>query len=129
MDGPQAQVISIVDDDASLRRSLTNLLSSLEFQVEAFASAEAFLQSPHPESTGCIVLDLQMNGMSGLDLLRYLSVTGSRTPVIVLTAHSDDMARQQSLQAGAVAFLEKPFHSDSLLDAIRTSLDHKRGHP
>ena len=103
---PQAQVISIVDDDASLRRSLTNLLSSLGFEVGAFASAEAFLDPSQRESTGCVVLDLRMDGMSGLELLRHLVVTGSQVPVIVLTAHGDAVARQRALQAGAVAFFE-----------------------
>jgi FixJ family two-component response regulator len=118
-----AQVISLVDDDASLRRSFRNLLTSVGFHVEAFASAEAFLASPHRERTACLVADLRMPGMSGLELLRHLAATGARVPTIVLTAHGDDAARQQSLRAGAVAFLGKPFHSETLIEAIRTALD------
>lgn len=111
-----------MDDDASLRRSLRNLLTSVGFQVETFQSAEAFLDSGHRENTGCLVLDLRMTGMGGLDLLKHLAARGSRIPVIVLTAHGDDETRQRSLQAGAVAFLKKPFQSATLLDAVRTAL-------
>jgi len=116
------RVVSIVDDDASLRRSLQNLLRSEGFQVEAFESAEAFLASGARESTACLVLDLRMPGMGGLDLLSHLAATRSRVPVIVLTAHGDDDARRQSLEAGAIAFLVKPFQSAALLDAIRSAL-------
>src|SRR5712692_7996217 len=95
-------IVSVVDDDESLRRSLKNLLGSVGFRVETFASAEAFLQSVHHEQTGCLVLDLRMPGMNGFDLLSHLSATGSRIPTVILTAHGDDDARQRSLQAGAV---------------------------
>ena len=116
------KVVCVVDDDASLRRSLGNLLASVGFRVETFESAEAFLGSTHRENTGCVVLDLRMAGMSGFDLLRHLADTGSRIPVIVLTAHGDDETRQRSLQAGAVAFFKKPFQSAPLLDAVRSAL-------
>jgi len=116
------RVIYIVDDDASLRRSLKNLLTSVGFRVETFESAEAFVESARRDSIGCVVLDLRMGGMSGLDLLRHLAATGSRIPVIMLTAHGDDEMRRRSLQAGAVAFLEKPVQGPALLDAVRTAL-------
>src|SRR6266446_8519902 len=116
------RVVSIVDDDASLRRSLRNLLTSVGFRVETFASADDFLGSVQRETTACLVLDLRMAGMNGLDLLRHLAVTDSRIPVVILTAHGDDEARRQSLEAGAVAFLGKPFRGDALLDAVRTAL-------
>ena len=122
MSESSTQIVSVVDDDESLRRSLRNLLSSVGFRVETFASAEAFLQSAHQEQTGCLVLDLRMPGMDGLGLLRYLSGTGSRIPTVILTAHGDDEARQRSMQAGAVAFLSKPFNGNALLDAVRTAL-------
>jgi FixJ family two-component response regulator len=111
--------VAIVDDDASLRRSLSNLLGSVGFHVETFVSAEAFLESALRERAGCLVLDLRMPAMSGLDLLRHLAAAGSRVPVIVLTAHGNDDIRQQCLEAGAFAFLEKPFRSATLLDAVR----------
>jgi FixJ family two-component response regulator len=120
--GRTSSLIAIVDDDASLRRSVKNLLASLGFQAEAFASAEAFLESGQRENTRCMVVDLRMDGMSGLELLRHLAASAARVPVIVLTAHGDDAAREQCLQAGAVAFLEKPFRSDTLVEAIRRSL-------
>ena len=106
------RVISIVDDDESLRRSVRNLLTSVGFHVETFASAEDFLQSAHREDTGCLVLDL----------LAHLVATDSRIPAVVLTALSDDEARRRTLRAGAVAFLGKPFHGDALLGAVRSAL-------
>ena len=112
-------VVSVVDDDESLRRSLRNLLRSVGFGVETFASAEEFLRSAQRENTGCLVLDLRMTGMSGLDLLRHLAVADSGIRVVVLTAHGDEETRRRSLEAGAVAFLDKPFRSDALLDAVR----------
>ena len=120
------QIVSIVDDDESLRRSLKNLLGSVGFRVETFASAEAFLQSIHQEQTGCLVLDLRMPSMNGFDLLSHLSGTGCRIPAVILTAHGDDEVRRRSLQAGAVAFLSKPFNSNALLDAVRSALDQGR---
>jgi two-component system response regulator FixJ len=117
------QIVAVVDDDESLRRSLRNLLGSVGFRVETFPSAEAFLQSIHQEQTGCLVLDLRMPGMNGFDLLRHLADTSSRIPTVILTAHGDDEARQRSLQAGAVAFLNKPFNGNALLAAVRTALD------
>ena len=120
------QIVSIVDDDESLRRSLRNLLGSVGLRVETFASAEAFLESNHHDQTGCLVLDLRMPGMNGFDLLTHLSGTGSRIPVVILTAHGDDETRQRSLQAGAVAFLSKPFNGNALIDAVRTALDQGR---
>jgi FixJ family two-component response regulator len=122
----EGRVVSIVDDDASLRRSVRNLVSSVGFRVETFPSAEEFLNSFSREQTDCLVLDLRLVGMSGLDLLRHLAATGSRVPVVVLTAHADDEARERSLQAGAVAFLKKPFRGDALLDAVRTAIRHGR---
>jgi FixJ family two-component response regulator len=116
------RVVCIVDDDASLRRSLRNLLMSVGFRVETFDSAEAFLEAPRRDSIGCVVLDVRMAGMSGLDLLKHLAAVGSRIPVVILTAHADEETRRRSLEAGAAAFLEKPVRSGALLDAIRTAL-------
>ena len=117
------KTIGIVDDDPSLRRSLRNLLMSVGFRVETFPSADAFLESAHRAEIGCVVLDVRMPGTSGLDLLRRLVGSGSRIPVIILTAHGDDETRRQSLEAGAVAFLEKPFRSPVLLEVVRAALD------
>jgi two-component system, LuxR family, response regulator FixJ len=123
MNADGMRLVSIVDDDESLRRSVGNLLTSVGFRVERFASAEAFLQSAHRGNSGCVVLDLRMPGMSGLDLLMHLAAAGSRIPVIILTARSDDEACRRALQAGAVAFLGKPFQGEALLGAVRRALD------
>jgi len=122
MTEPDKRVVCIVDDDASLRRSLRNLLTSVGFRVRTFESAEAFLESVGRESIGCVVLDVRMSGMSGIDLLRHLAETNSRIPVIVLTAHADEDTRRRSLEAGAVAFLEKPVRAPTLLEAVRAAL-------
>src|SRR6266850_1371448 len=119
------RVISVVDDDESLRRSLRNFLRSVGFRVETFASAEEFLTSAQRENTGCLVLDLRMTGMTGLDLLRHLAEANVRMPTVIVTAHGDEEMSQRCLGAGAVAFLDKPFHGDALLDAVQTAL---RGH-
>ena len=116
------QVISVVDDDESLRRSLGNLFRSVGFSVETFASADEFLRSAQRDSTSCLVLDLRMNGMSGLELLRHLAARESRIPVVILTAHGDEETRRRSLEAGAIAFLDKPFHAHALLEAVRGAL-------
>ncbi len=122
MSGDGDRVVCVVDDDGSLRRSLRNLLTSVGFQVETFPSAAAFLASVHRLNTGCMVLDLRMAGMTGLELLRHLVATGARIPVIILTAHGDADTRHRALQAGAVAFLEKPFPGAALVDAVRSAL-------
>jgi FixJ family two-component response regulator len=116
------QVVCIVDDDASLRRSLRNLLMSLGFSVETFASGEAFLEAGDRERIGCLILDVRMDGISGVDVLRRLAMAGSAIPAIILTAHGDDETRRRSLEAGAVAFLQKPVRSDAFLAAVRAAL-------
>jgi FixJ family two-component response regulator len=123
------RLVSIVDDDESLRRSVRNLLTSVGFQVETFVSAEAFLESIHRENTGCLVADLRMPGMTGLDLLTHLATAGSRIPAVILTAHDDNEARRRTLEAGAIAFLGKPFRADALLDAVRSALDQDGWRP
>jgi FixJ family two-component response regulator len=122
MNEESGRVVSIVDDDASLRRSLRNLLTSAGLRVETFESAEVFLQSGSQDNTGCLVLDLRMPGMGGLGLLKRLAASGSRIPVIIVTAHGDDDTRQRLLHAGAVAFLEKPVQGAALVNAVRSAL-------
>src|SRR5437588_3671133 len=118
----ETPAIYVVDDDGSLRRSLKNFLRSVGFRVETFASAEEFLTSAQRETTGCLVLDLRMAGMSGLDLLRHLAVAHVRVPAVILTAHGNEGNRRSCLEAGAVAFIDKPFRADALLDAVQTAL-------
>src|SRR5437879_13841759 len=93
-------IISVVDDDDSLRRSLRNLLGSVGFHAETFPTAEAFLRSMHHEQTACLVLDLRLPGMNGLDLLRHLAATGSRIPAIILKAPGDRVPPAHSTPAG-----------------------------
>lgn len=115
-------VISIVDDDESVRQSLTSLLRSVGFRVRAFASAEEFLKSGQPDATGCLLLDVRMPGMSGLELQRHLAAADVRVPIVFLTAQGDREVRARALRAGAVAFLVKPFSEKALLDAIQAAL-------
>jgi len=120
-----APLISIVDDDDSLRNSLNNLIRSVGFGVQGFSSAEAFLNSNQLRDTACLILDVRMPGMSGLDLQRQLVATNCRIPIIFITAHGDDNARTRALEAGAVDFLYKPFREEALLNAIHTALKSK----
>jgi two-component system response regulator FixJ len=121
------QIIAVVDDDEWVCRSVRNLFLSLEFAVEAFGSVEAFLQSGRLEDTVCLILDLRMPGMSGLDLLHALSADGSEVPTIVLTAHGDADARVSCLQAGALAVLQKPFDTDVLVQSVKTIMGSAHG--
>ena len=119
---PGIPLIAIVDDDDSLRKSLDNLLRSVGFRTQGFSSAEAFLSSSHIHDTTCLILDVRMPGMSGLDLQRQLGAAHWHIPIIFITAHADDDARTQALAAGAVDFLYKPFREEELLNAIDTAL-------
>ena len=122
MEGHGERVVSIVDDDASIRRSVRNLLSSVGLQAEAFDSAESFLQSAERGNTGCLVLDLRMPGVDGLHLLELLREAGQRIPAVILTAHGDDDARERARRAGTVAFLDKPFQSAASIEAVKSAL-------
>ena len=120
-----APFISIVDDDDSLRNSLNNLIRSVGFRAQGFPSAEAFLNSSELHDTACLILDVRMPGMSGLDLQRQLVATNSPIPIVFITSHGDDDAKARALEAGAVAFLYKPFREEALLKAIDSALNHK----
>src|SRR5207244_8395286 len=114
----RTQVVCVVDDDESLRRSVRNLLSSVGFRVETFASAEEFLESTHRANAGCLVLDLRMGGMNGLDLLGHLAATGSRIPVIIVTAKDDEEVGRRTLETGAIAFIRNTFRRDAHTDFV-----------
>src|SRR5215468_10443854 len=103
-------LIVIVDDDDSLRMSLDNLIRSVGFRTQSFSSAEAFLSANQKHDTACLILDVRMPGMSGLELQRQLVAASVCIPIIFITAHADVDARAQALAAGAVDFLRKPFH-------------------
>ena len=119
---PRVQLISIVDDDDAHRSSLENLIRSVGLRAQGFSSAKAFLSSNHVHETRCLVLDVRMLGMSGLELQRQMAVANSHIPIIFITAHEDDSQRTQALEAGAVAFLHKPFYEQELLKAIDAAL-------
>lgn len=118
--------IAVVDDDESVRQGLANLISSVGYEAELYASAEEFLASPEADGAACLVLDLRMPGMSGLELQRRLAAHSDGPPVIIITAHGDDEARAEALAAGAVAFLNKPFKEETLLGAISSALSLDR---
>ena len=117
-------LMAIVDDDDALRTSLDDLLQSVGFRVHGFASAEAFLQAPHAPETACLLLDVRLPGMNGLELQRQMGAANWQIPIIFITAYVDDEARAQALAAGAVAFLYKPCREDDLLHAIDAALKH-----
>jgi FixJ family two-component response regulator len=118
--------ISIVDDDASVRAATDNLLSSHGYLVRTFASAEEFLQSPSLHDCTCVVADVQMPGMSGLELLTYMRAQGYLTPVIFITAFPEESVRASALKAGAICFLAKPFAAPALIDCVETAV-HRAG--
>jgi FixJ family two-component response regulator len=116
-------LISVVDDDEGVRESLGSLMRSVGFGVKAFASAEEFLNSDHPRVADCLVLDVRMQGMSGLELQRRLVASQCRIPVIFISAHGDEEVRARALREGAVDFLLKPFSEEALLSAIQSALN------
>ena len=121
-------LISIVDDDESVRRTTTLLIESFGFRAAAFESAETFLRSGHLHDTSCLVVDVQMPGIDGLQLQSQLAAAGCRIPIIFITAYDDKESRRRAMQAGAVAFLGKPFSDEQLLETIHSALRHeKRG--
>ena len=121
---PGVPLISIVDDDDFLRNSLDNLIRSVGFRVQGFSSAEAFLNSDQVRDTACLILDVRMPGMSGLELQRQIAAANWRIPIIFITSHADGDARARALEAGAVDYLYKPFREEDLINAINVALKH-----
>ena len=122
----RAPVVFVVDDDASLRSSLRRLITSVGFAVEVFPSARAFLDARRPDMPGCLVLDVRLPGLSGLDLQRELTESDAELPIIFLTGHGDIPMSVQAMKAGAVEFLTKPFRQQELLDAIQGAIERDR---
>lgn len=120
--GSEKTLVCVVDDDFLARESTARLLRSFKFNVKALASAEEFLNSECLAEAACLILDVRIPGMSGLELQRKLVVDHSDLPIIFITAHEDENCRRQALQAGAVAFLYKPFYEQELLNAIDAAL-------
>ncbi len=119
----EISIITIVDDDICIRESLQSLLRSVGFSVEVFDSAEAFLRSNHAAHSDCLLLDVRMPGMNGIELQRELSAKGCRVPIIFISAHVNDDLLNQALSAGAVAFLCKPLNEEMILTALQLALN------
>ena len=117
-----APVVIIVDDDASFRTMLGRLLSTVGLKSISFASPAEFLGTSHPDAPACLVLDVQMPGLSGLDLQRELAKTGHHSPIVFMTGHGDIPMSVQAIKAGAVAFLTKPCRNQDLLDAVNEAI-------
>jgi FixJ family two-component response regulator len=118
----KATLVAIVDDDESVRNALEGLMKAVGLPAQAFASAEEFLSSGQQHSTACLIADIRMPGMSGLDLQARLNSDRCKIPMIFITAHGDTNMRMQALRAGAVEFLAKPFNDDVLLEHVRAAL-------
>jgi len=121
-----APIVFVVDDDPSVRSSLKFLLSTVGLQVESFDSADRFLLKKPADAPGCLVLDVRLPGLSGLDFQRELAARKIRIPIIFLTGHGDIPMSVRAMKAGAVEFLTKPFRDQDLLDAVRVALEQDR---
>jgi FixJ family two-component response regulator len=118
------KVIAIVDDDEAVRVALEGLLKSAGLTARAFDSAETFIESGQQSQVACLITDIRMPGMSGLELQAKLNAERCRIPIIFITAHGDTQMRMQALRAGAVEFLAKPFNDEALLDTVRAALEN-----
>jgi FixJ family two-component response regulator len=126
-EAPDAQsVVFVVEDDPSMRAALTNLFQSVDLRVEAFGSATEFLQSNLPEVASCLVLDIRLPGLSGLDFQNELAQANIRIPIIFVTGHGDIPMTVRAMKAGAVDFLSKPFRDQDMLDAVATAIERDR---
>jgi FixJ family two-component response regulator len=123
--GSQSTVY-VVDDDASVRRGLSNLIRSVGLRVEVFASASEFLAAKRPDAPACLILDVRMPGLSGLDFQTELTKARNRIPIIFITGHADIPMTVKAMKAGAIEFLTKPFRDQDLLDAVQVALERAR---
>lgn len=119
-------IVFVIDDDESVREALKSLMRSVGLRVETFASAQEFLQSGRPDVAACLILDVRMPGLSGLDLQRELADANIHIPIIFITGHGDIPMSVRAMKAGAVEFLTKPFRDQDLLDAIQQALERDR---
>ncbi|MDB5095540.1 MAG: response regulator receiver protein [Candidatus Eremiobacteraeota bacterium] len=119
----KSELIAVVDDDESVRSAVHGVLKSVGLKTRAFASAEEFLRSGHRSETACLITDIQMPGMSGLELQATLAEEEPRIPIIFITAYGDVKTRTQAMRGGAVEFLVKPFDDDVLLESVRAVLE------
>ncbi len=122
----EAPVVFVIDDDAGMRASIQGLLKSVGLQSEAFGTTQEFLRSKRPDGPSCLVLDVRLPGINGLEFQRDLADKGFRIPIIFITGHGDIPMSVKAMKSGAVEFLTKPFHDQDLLDAINQALDRDR---
>lgn len=123
---PQAPIVYVVDDDEAVREALECLIASVDLRVCTFGNAREFLDHTLIDAPACLVLDVRLPRMSGLDLQRALTEMGRTIPIVFITGHGDAAMSAQALKAGAVAFLTKPFCGQQLLDAVRAGIDRDR---
>jgi FixJ family two-component response regulator len=119
----KTKMVMIVDDDDLMRVALQGLLKAVGLPSQVFASAEEFLKSGQQRQAGCLIADIRMSGMSGLEMQAQLNAQHCRIPIIFITAHGDEKMRMQALRAGAVEFMAKPFNDDALLESVRAALE------
>ena len=117
------KLVAIVDDDDSIRSALLGMLRVVGLPAQAFSSAEEFLKSGQQHQIACLIADIRMPGMSGLELQAKLNADRCRVPIIFITAHGDEKMRMQALRAGAVEFMAKPFDDEALLESVRAALE------
>jgi FixJ family two-component response regulator len=123
---PVRETVFIVDDDASVREALANLMRSVGLHAQLFASAQEFLKTPQPDSPACLILDVRMPGLGGLDCQRQLADARCHIPIIFMTGHGDIPMSVRAMKAGAVDFLTKPFRDQDLLDTVQEAIDRDR---
>jgi FixJ family two-component response regulator len=119
-------MISIIDDDESVCLAIESLVRSLGFEVRTFSSAEEFLLSPDRLETACLISDVQMPNMSGIELQQHLAAQGDRTPIMFITAFANERIEAQVMQAGAICFLRKPFTANALIEALQKALRNRK---
>ena len=117
-------LVAILDDDELMRSALQGLLKTVELPAQSFASAEEFLNSGQHHQIACLIADIRMPGMSGLELQAKLNAERCKIPIIFITAHGDEKMRMQALRAGAVEFMAKPFNDEALLESVRAALEN-----
>jgi FixJ family two-component response regulator len=121
--GPARGLVAVVDDDESVRDAVHGVLRSVGLKVQTFSSAAEFLESGQQDHTGCLITDVQMPGMTGLELQARLAADDKRIPIIFITAFGNARMRAQAMRAGAIEFLGKPFNDEVLLESVRAALD------
>src|ERR1700722_15239725 len=126
MDGPIEQIVFIVDDDRSMRTALVDLFHSVKFTVQAFGSPAELLQSKLPDVVSCLVLDVQLPGLDGIELQGLMATAGIHIPIVFMTGHGDISMSVRAMKAGAIDFLTKPFRDQDMLDAVIRALDYDR---